>query len=86
MKYIVFYNLFLMSESAFGRSLKATADKLATDTGKIVASIGLFGLLMASAYMILGRNDAHEKMTKVLMGLCVCMTAPAILNFIRGLA
>lgn len=86
MKYLIFYNLFLMSESAFGRSLKATADKLAADTGKIVTTIGLFGLFIASAYLILGRNDAHEKMTKVLMGLFVCMTAPAIMNFVRGLA
>jgi uncharacterized membrane protein len=67
-------------------SLKASADKLASETSRVAFSVGLFGLILASMYLMLGRNDAGEKMTKVLMGICVCMVAPAIMSFMRGLA
>ncbi len=70
----------------FAASLKASADKLASETSRVAFSVGLFGLILASMYLMLGRNDAGEKMTKVLMGICVCMVAPAIMSFMRGLA
>jgi len=76
----------IASNEAFARSLKASADKLASETSRVAFSVGLFGLILASMYLMLGRNDAGEKMTKVLMGICVCMLAPAIMSFMKGLA
>jgi hypothetical protein len=76
----------IWTSEAFARSLKASADKLATETSRVAFSVGLFGLILASMYLMLGRNDAGEKMTKVLMGICVCMLAPAIMSFMKGLA
>lgn len=81
-----FVLLFLTSHDSFARSLKASADKLAQDASRLAVPIGLFGLIVASIYLMLGRNDASEKMTKVLMGLGVCMTSGAIISFFQGLA
>lgn len=86
MKWPTLLGLVLLSDSVWARSLKASADKLASETSRVAFSVGLFGLILASMYLMLGRNDAGEKMTKVLMGICVCMLAPAIMSFMRGLA
>ena len=86
MKWFVMIHVLLASDSSFARSLKASADKLAQDASRLAVPIGLFGLIVASIYMMLGRNDASEKMTKVLMGLGVCMTSGAIISFFQGLA
>lgn len=86
MKLITIVYLLFSQNTAFARSLKASADKLANETSRVAISVGLFGLVLASMYLMLGRNDAGEKMTKVLMGIGVCMLAPAIVSFMRGLA
>jgi len=78
--------VFLLSDETWARSLKASADKLASEASRIAFSVGLFGLILASMYLMLGKNDANEKMTKVLAGICVCMLAPAIMNFMKGIA
>jgi len=86
MKYVAIVFMLMESDHLFARSLKASADKLASEASRVAFSVGLFGLILASMYLMLGRNDAGEKMTKVLMGICVCMLAPAIMSFMRGIA
>jgi len=86
MKWSFLFFTMVYQDAAWARSLKASADKLANETSRVALSVGLFGLILASMYLMLGRNDAGEKMTKVLMGICVCMCAPAIMSFMKGLA
>jgi len=75
-----------MSNSAFARSLKATADKLAQETNRIGMGVALFGLCLAGIYFMLGKQDAATKMTQALMGVAILILSPSILTFIKGLA
>lgn len=86
MRHVLLISALLSAESVWARSLKASAQKLSSEATSIAYAVGLFGLILASMYFMLGRNDASEKMTKVLCGITVCMLAPAIMNFVRGLA
>ena len=79
------FSLLMYSTSTWALSLKASADKLAQETTRIGFGIGLFGLVLAGIYFMLGRNDASTKMTQALMGVFILMLAPAILGFIKGL-
>jgi len=85
MPIIISIYLFL-SQNAFARSLKATADKLAQDTNKIALSLGLFGLGLAGIYFMLGRQDAGPKATSVILGIGIAYLGAHIMSFIQGIA
>lgn len=76
----------LYSDTLWARSLKATADKLASETSRIGLSIATFGVILVAIYFMLGRQDASQKATQVLMGLLLLFTAPSLINFMKGLA
>lgn len=78
--------LLFFANNAWGRSLKATADKLAQETTRIGFGLAIFGIVLAGIYFMLGKQDASTKMTQALMGVFVLMLAPTIVNFVRGLA
>ena len=77
---------FTFSSPSWARSLKSSADKLGQETTKIGLSVALFGIVMAGIYFVLGKNDAGQKMTQVLLGCLAIVCAPAIVSFVRGLA
>ena len=78
--------LLAISNPLWGKSLKSSADKLGQEATKIGLSIALFGIVMAGVYFVLGKNDAGQKMTQVLLGCLAIVCAPAIVSFVRGLA
>lgn len=75
----------LLSDAAWARSLKASADKLAQETNRIGMGLALFGLALGAIYLVLGRQDAGMKVTQALMGVFVLLLAPTIISFIKGL-
>lgn len=74
-----------VSDNVFARSLKATADKLAQETTRIGHAVALFGLVVASIYFMVGKQDAATKMTQALMGVGILMLSPSIITFVKGL-
>lgn len=74
-----------ISNNAFARSLKATADKLAQETTRIGHGVALFGLVVAGIYFMIGKQDAATKMTQALMGVGILMLSPSIITFVKGL-
>lgn len=75
----------LLTDVAWARSLKASADKLAQETNRIGMGLALFGLALGAIYLVLGRQDAGMKVTQALMGVFVLLLAPTIISFIKGL-
>jgi len=71
--------------SAEARSLKATADKLASETTRIGLGLALFGIGLAAIYFMIGKQDAGMKLNHALFGSFVLLLSPAILSFIKGL-
>lgn len=74
------------SNNVLARSLKATADKLAQETRLVGYEVGLFGLVIAGIYFVVGKQDASVKLTQAVFGLLVLYIGPNIINFIKGLA
>ncbi len=83
--FLIFY-LSCISNSIFARSLVASADKLGQDTSRIALGLGLFGLVVAGIYFMLGKQDANTKVTNALLGLTIIVLAPSIITFVRGIA
>lgn len=75
----------LSINSAQARSLKATADKLASETTRIGLGLALFGIGLAAIYFMIGKQDAGMKLNHALFGSFVLLASPAILGFIKGL-
>ncbi|PIP94065.1 MAG: hypothetical protein COW00_07860 [Bdellovibrio sp. CG12_big_fil_rev_8_21_14_0_65_39_13] len=84
MKRLFFITLLVMN-SAEARSLKATADKLASETTRIGLGLALFGIGLAAIYFMIGKQDAGMKLNHALFGSFVLLLSPAILSFIKGL-
>lgn len=77
---------FFFAESVWARSLKATADKLAAETTRIGYGLAIFGIVLASIYFMLGKQDASNKMTQALMGVFVLALSTSIVSFVKGIA
>ena len=84
MKRLFFITLLAMN-SAEARSLKATADKLASETTRIGLGLALFGIGLAAIYFMIGKQDAGIKLNHALFGSFILLASPAILGFIKGL-
>jgi len=78
--------IFFLTDGVWGRSLKSSFDKLNVEATRIGYAIGLFALVLVSIYLMIGKNDAGQKATQVLIGISVLVTSKAIFNFIQGLA
>jgi hypothetical protein len=84
---IALFNLMtLFSHNAFARSLKATADKLGQETIQLGYALGLFGLAVAIISLLLGKQDAAQKITGCLLGLLLLASIQSIVTTIKGLA
>jgi hypothetical protein len=84
---IAFISLYLLlMENSFARSLKATADKLGQETTRLGFSIAIFGLGLGAIFLILGKQDAAQKITSGLLGVLLIALIPNITTFIKGLA
>lgn len=86
MSLVGFLIVFFYSESLWARSLKAAADKLAADTTRIGFGLAVFGIVLASIYFMLGKQDASTKMTQALMGVVVLTLSTSIVGFVKGIA
>jgi hypothetical protein len=76
----------LAVESAWARSLKATADKLGSDMMSLGIAVATFAITVAAIWVMLGKQDGGAKLTQSLLGLLVVACVPAIIGFVRGLA
>ncbi|PIP96714.1 MAG: hypothetical protein COV37_12430 [Bdellovibrio sp. CG11_big_fil_rev_8_21_14_0_20_39_38] len=76
---------YLFMNNAEARSLKATADKLASETTRIGLGLALFGIGLAAIYFMIGKQDAGIKLNHALFGSFVLLASPTILGFIKGL-
>ena len=75
-----------IAEQAEAASLKSTADRLGQEVTQIGFSIALFGLALGAIYLILGKQDAANKITLCLLGVLCLACSPALLKFIQSLA
>lgn len=76
----------LSVESAWARSLKATADKLGSDMMSLGIAVATFAITVAAIWVMLGKQDGGAKLTQSFLGLLVLACVPAIVSFVRGLA
>jgi hypothetical protein len=84
---IAFISLYLfLIENSFARSLKATADKLGQETIRLGLSLAIFGLAAGTIMLVLGKQDAAQKITSGLLGVLLLSLTPTIVTFIKGLA
>lgn len=84
----LFYPLviWLHSTDVIARSLKASADKLASETSKIGMALAIFGISLAGIYYVMGKGDAAQKMSAAVFGAIALALSPQIMGFIKALA
>jgi hypothetical protein len=82
----IFNLMILFSQNAFARSLKATADKLGQEAIDIGYTIGVFGLAVAIITLILGKQDAAQKITGCLFGVLLLASVKSLITTIKGMA
>jgi len=82
--YPFFY--WLGSENLMARTLKASADKLASETNKLGMVLAIFGIAIGGIYFVLGKSDAAGKMTSIILGALIISLSSPIMSFIKGLA
>ena len=83
---IVIFNVFLfLSSNALARSIKPSLDRISTELYQVAAGIGVISLMVASIYLMSGKNDAGEKITKNFIGLFLCATSVSIVGFFMAL-
>ena len=61
----------IYSENVMARSLKASADKLASETNKLGLVIAIFGIALGGIYFVIGKSDAASKMTGIIFGAVI---------------
>ena len=83
MSFLIWFS-FLYSTSSWGRSLKATADKLGSDMANLGIAIGIFALVLAGIWLMLGKQDAGTKFTNAITGLIVVGSVVQIHKFVIG--
>lgn len=75
-----------LNENVYARSLKATADKLGQESHRIALALGTFGLCLAGAYFVVGKQDAGPRATAAFIGLSIILLHQGIIDFVKGLA
>ncbi len=83
MSFLIWFSI-LYSTSSWGRSLKATADKLGSDMANLGLAIGIFALVLAGIWLMLGKQDAGTKITNAITGIIVVGSVVQIHKFIIG--
>lgn len=75
----------LFTQSAYSRNLRSSAERLGAETSKIGLALAIFGLALGGIYLILGRQDATQKISASIFGILLLSLAPSIVNFIKGI-
>jgi hypothetical protein len=82
----ILFLIFLFSSSAYARSLRATADRLGREVTKIGLSLALVGLAIGAIFLVLGKQDAANKLTATVLGIIVLVVGKSIVSFIQNIA
>jgi len=85
MKLFILNFFVFLSTNAFARSIKPSLDRIGTELYQVAAGIGVISLMVASIYLMSGKNDAGEKITKNFVGLFLCATSVSIVGFFMAL-
>jgi hypothetical protein len=85
MKMLLIHCLLIFSTQSWARSIKPSLDRVGTELYQVAAGIGVISLMIASIYLMSGKNDAGEKITKNFIGLFLCATSMTIVAFFMGL-
>ncbi|MFA5582628.1 MAG: hypothetical protein WDA09_00305 [Bacteriovoracaceae bacterium] len=85
MTFLILLSLFF-STNSWGRSLKATADKLGSDMINLGLAVGTFAIVVAGIWLMLGKQDAGVKLTQSVTGILVIACVMSIKSFIVGVA
>lgn len=85
MKFILMNVFMAISSNALARSIKPSLDRVGTELYQVAAGIGVISLMIASIYLMSGKNDAGEKVTKNFIGLFLCASSAAIVGFFMAL-
>jgi type IV secretory pathway VirB2 component (pilin) len=77
---------FITVSTAFGASLKGTADGLGQEAIKLGLALGVFALVVAGIYLSMGKQEGGQKVSYAVMGILVVLTAPSIVTTLRSVA
>ena len=83
--FLPFLIVSFMAQKAHAENLKATADRLGQEATQIGFALGLLGLAIASICLIMGKQDAANRISLSLLGLIFLACAPALIKLIRSL-
>jgi type IV secretory pathway VirB2 component (pilin) len=83
--FLAFIN-FVTVSTAFGASLKGTADGLGKEAIKLGLALGVFALVIAGIYLAMGKQEGGQKVSYAVMGILVVLTAPSIVTTLRSIA
>ncbi len=72
--------------SAFGASLKGTADGLGQEAIKLGLALGVFALAIAGIYLAMGKQEGGQKVSYAVMGILVVLLAPSVVTTLRSVA
>ncbi len=74
---------FLISTTAFGASLKGTADALGQEAIKVGIALGVFAVVRAGIAIAQGKPDGGEQMTKAIFGTGCIMLVVTIISTLK---
>ncbi|MCR9205871.1 MAG: hypothetical protein NXH75_14905 [Halobacteriovoraceae bacterium] len=80
------YLFLVFFSEANARSLRSSAERLGQETSKIGLALAIFGLALGGIYLILGRQDASQKISASLVGILLLSLAPSIVSFLKGIS
>lgn len=83
--FFLLFNICILS-SAFGASLKGTADGLGQEAIKLGLALGVFALAIAGIYLALGKQEGGQKVSYAVMGILVILLAPSVVTTLRSVA
>ena len=74
---------FLISNAAFGASLKGTADALGQEAIKVGIALGVFAVVRAGIAIAQGKPDGGEQMSKAIFGTGCIMLVVTIISTLK---
>jgi uncharacterized membrane protein len=75
--------LLIISTTAFGASLKGTADALGQEAIKIGIALGVFAIVRAGISIAMGKPDGGEQMSKAVFGIGSVMLVMTIIATLK---
>ena len=76
----------IVPSNAFAKSLKQSADSLGSNLTSISLSLATAAIMLCAICFYLGKNDATERLGRVLGGVFLTVASVSVINFFKTIA